>query len=63
MNIDITYITLIPSACLKVVNVGAITIQREQYDDTVHLFIGTRRSPLKSTFTTLAFIHNCKHKS
>jgi hypothetical protein len=25
----------------------AITIQREQYGGTVHLFIGTRRSPNK----------------
>jgi hypothetical protein len=44
---------------LKVVDVGVITIQSEQYDDTVYLFIGTRHGPDKSTFMTLAFIHNC----
>jgi hypothetical protein len=30
-----------------------ITIQREQYDATVHLFIGTGRSPSEITFMTL----------
>jgi hypothetical protein len=37
-----------------------ITIQREQYDATVHLFIGTRRSPDKITFIFLIFIVNHK---
>jgi hypothetical protein len=32
-------------------------IQREQYEDTVHLFIGKRHSPSKSTFMTLISIH------
>jgi hypothetical protein len=32
-----------------------ITVQREQYDVTVHLFIGTRRSPDKVTFMSLTF--------
>jgi hypothetical protein len=35
-----------------------VTIQREQYDVTVHLFIGTRRSPDKSTFMSLVTIYN-----
>jgi hypothetical protein len=34
------------------------TIQREQYDITVHLFIGTGRSPSKSTFMPLEFTHD-----
>jgi hypothetical protein len=35
------------------------TSQREQYRVTVHLFIGTRRSPVKITFMSL--ITNYKH--
>jgi hypothetical protein len=35
-----------------------ITIQREQYDFTVHLFIGTGRSPDKFTFVSLTTILN-----
>jgi hypothetical protein len=35
-----------------------ITIQREQYDVTVHLFIGTGCSPDKSTFMSLVTIYN-----
>jgi hypothetical protein len=40
-----------------------ITKQREQYDATVHLFIGTGRSPGKSTFVSLTFTydHNINH--
>jgi hypothetical protein len=53
MNINKIYIKLIPSACLR-----AITIQREQYGGTVHLFIGTGHSLGKSTFMSLTFIHN-----
>jgi hypothetical protein len=34
-----------------------IIIQREQYDATVHLFIGMGRSPSKSTFMSLTFIY------
>jgi hypothetical protein len=34
------------------------TIQREQYDVIVHLFIGTGRSPGKSTFMSLMFTHD-----
>jgi hypothetical protein len=37
-----------------------ITIQREQYDITIHLFIGTGRSPDKITFTSLTFTVNHK---
>jgi hypothetical protein len=33
----------------------AITIQREQYGVTVHLFIGAGRSPGRITFTSLTF--------
>jgi hypothetical protein len=36
----------------------AITIQREQYWDTVHLFIGTGHNPSKNTFMTLTSAHN-----
>jgi hypothetical protein len=32
--------------------------QREQYGNTVHLFIGTGRSPCKITFRPLAFENN-----
>jgi hypothetical protein len=35
-----------------------ITIQREQYGVTVHLFVGMRRSPDKSTFMSLETIYN-----
>jgi hypothetical protein len=35
-----------------------ITNQREQYDATVHLFIGTGHNPSKSTFMPLTFIYN-----
>jgi hypothetical protein len=40
------------------------TIQREQYGVTVNLFIGTGRSPGKSTFMSLMFTHdsNTNHK-
>jgi hypothetical protein len=36
----------------------AITIQREQYGGTVHLLIGTGRSPGRITFTTLICTHD-----
>ena len=32
--------------------------QREQYGNTVHLFIGTRRSPCKITLMPFTFINN-----
>jgi hypothetical protein len=35
-----------------------IIIQREQYDVTVHLFIGMGRIPDKSTFMSLVTIYN-----
>jgi hypothetical protein len=41
------------------VDVRAITIHREQYGGTVHLFIGTGHSPDKNTFMTLTFVHDC----
>jgi hypothetical protein len=34
--------------------------QREQYGDTVHLFIGTGRSPCKITLMPFTFINNSK---
>jgi hypothetical protein len=48
---------------LEGVNMRVITIQREQCGATVHLFIGTGRSPGKSTFMSLTFTydHNIKH--
>jgi hypothetical protein len=33
--------------------------QREQYESTVHLFIGTGRSPCKITSRSFAFDNNC----
>jgi hypothetical protein len=52
---------MVPSACQKVEeqnDAKAITIQREQYGATVHLFIGTRRNPDKITFMPLTFTLN-----
>jgi hypothetical protein len=45
------------------VDARVITIQREQYGATVHLFIGTGRSLGKSTFISLTFTydHNITH--
>jgi hypothetical protein len=37
---------------------GVITIQREQYRGTVHLFIGTRRSPDEITSMSLITIYD-----
>jgi hypothetical protein len=34
------------------------TSQREQYEGTVHLFIGTGRSPVKITFMSLMTSYN-----
>jgi hypothetical protein len=39
-------------------NARLITIQREQYGGTVHLFIGTGRSPNKITFVSLITNYN-----
>jgi hypothetical protein len=41
------------------VDTRAITIHREQYEGTIHLFICTRCSPSKNTFITLTCTHNC----
>jgi hypothetical protein len=41
------------------VDVRTITIDREQYGDIVHLFIGTGHSLGKNTFMTLTFVHHC----
>ena len=40
----------------------AITIQREQYDATVHIFIGTGRSRSKNTFMSLSSVYNYNTK-
>jgi hypothetical protein len=58
MNINRIHITLIPSACSKVRTRESDYKQREQYDATVHLFIGTGHSSSKSTFMPLTFIYN-----
>jgi hypothetical protein len=44
----------------KICDAEMITIQREQYGVTVHLFIGTGRSPDKITFMSLTFTINYK---
>jgi hypothetical protein len=52
---------MVPSACGKVKSENgsrAITIQREQYGVTVHLFIGMRHSLNKSTFISLVTAYN-----
>jgi hypothetical protein len=41
-------------------NARVITIQREQYNVTVHLFIGTGRSPDRITFMSLTFTANLR---
>ena len=43
---------------LEGVDVRVITIQREQYGATIHLFIGTGRGPGKSTFMSLTFTYD-----
>jgi hypothetical protein len=59
MNINNVNITWIPLTCSKVmIQESKSTIQREQYDVTVHLFIGTGRSPSKSTFMSSVFTHD-----
>jgi hypothetical protein len=45
--------TFVPSTCSKVKDVNTIPIQHEQYGGTIHLFIGSKHSPSKSTFMTL----------
>jgi hypothetical protein len=42
----------------KGVDARAITIQREHYEGTIHLFIGMGRSPSENIFMTLICIHN-----
>jgi hypothetical protein len=43
---------------LEDVDAREITNQCEQYGATVHLFIGTGRSPGKSTFMSLIFTYD-----
>ena len=62
------YNTMVPSVRQKVGmqrwRETYITIQPEQYGVTVHLFIGTRRSPDKITFMPLTFTlnHNASYQ-
>ena len=42
----------------KGTSVMRVPSQREQYGNTVHLFIGTRRSPCKITLMPFTFINN-----
>jgi hypothetical protein len=58
MNINKIYITLIPSACSKMLMREWLQKQREQYSATVNLFIDTRCSSDKSTFLFLTFIYD-----
>jgi hypothetical protein len=57
MNINSIDNTLIPSACSNVKTQENDYNQCEQYDATVHLFIGAGHSPSKSTFMPLKFIY------
>jgi hypothetical protein len=45
-------------------DVRANTSQREQYGSTVHLFIGTRRSPIKIKFmsSTTSYNHDTNYR-
>ena len=58
MSINKICITLVPSALFEGVDMRVITIQRVQYDATVHLFIGIGRSPGKSTFMSPIFTYD-----
>jgi hypothetical protein len=59
MNIDNVNITLVPLGCSNArMRDSKSTIQHEQYGVTVHLFIGTGRSPIKSIFMSSMFTHD-----
>jgi hypothetical protein len=58
MSINRICITLIPLALFEGVDVRVIKIQCVQYGATVHIFIGTGRSPGKSTFMSLTFTYD-----
>jgi hypothetical protein len=47
MNINKVNITWVPSTLFESVDARAITIPHEQYEGTVHLFVGVGRSPVK----------------
>jgi hypothetical protein len=64
MNTNNINITLIPSAWQKVKcksDARVITIRREQYGGTVHLFIGAGRSPDK--ITSMSLLTNYNHNA
>jgi hypothetical protein len=59
INKVIYYIYYIDTfSLLEGVNESVISILPERYRGTVHLFIGTGRSPDKNTFMTLTYTHN-----
>jgi hypothetical protein len=58
MNINKSCYYIDTFGLFKDANMRVITIQREQYGATVHLFIGTRRIPGKSTFMSLTFTYD-----
>jgi hypothetical protein len=58
MSINSIYITFISSACLKALTREQLQPSLSSSGGTVHLFIGTGRSPSKNTFMTLVCTHN-----
>jgi hypothetical protein len=58
-NIELHLYLRLGRRCKYKRDARASTNQREQYGDTVHLFIGTRRSPVKITF--IPFTTNYNH--
>jgi hypothetical protein len=56
MNINRIYITLISSTCSKML--AWEWLQSDMNVGTIHLFIGTERSPGKNTFMILICTHN-----
>jgi hypothetical protein len=57
---QIIYILISSRRWKCVSDARAITVQREQYGVTIHLFIGAGRSPYKITFMSLTFTVNHK---
>jgi hypothetical protein len=58
INIIKIYVTLIPSACLKVITREQLQSNVNSTGGNVHLFIGTERSPSKNTFMTSTCTYN-----
>jgi hypothetical protein len=57
-NIELHLYIQLGRRCKYKRDAGENTNQREQYGGTVHLFIGTRRSPVKITFITFTTNYN-----